>query len=94
MPDCRSPINPIRELSVIIKSELPIAIFISRPASKTKDGIIRNPPPAPTIEVNIPTKKPSKPIYVISLILLFTIWGFGLLFLIIMVAEINGKFKY
>ena len=35
MPDCRSPINPIRELSVIIKSELPIAIFISRPASKT-----------------------------------------------------------
>ena len=32
----------------MITKDVPIAIIISSPANKTKAGIIKNPPPAPT----------------------------------------------
>tara|TARA_B110000971_G_scaffold100951_1_gene103849 strand:- start:245 stop:418 length:174 start_codon:yes stop_codon:yes gene_type:complete len=44
---------------VIITRDVPIAIFISSPANKTKAGIIKNPPPAPTNPVIAPTTIPS-----------------------------------
>ena len=43
----------------MIKSEVPTAIFIGSLTNKTKAGIIKNPPPAPTTPVSVPTTKPS-----------------------------------
>ena len=42
-----SPKKPISEFIVIMNKEVPTAFFIGNLANKTKDGIIRNPPPAP-----------------------------------------------
>ena len=55
-----SPINPIKDLSAMISKEVATAFFMGRPASKTKAGMIRKPPPAPTIPVASPTANPSK----------------------------------
>ena len=51
--------KPNKDFSVIIIKEVPIAFLISRLANKTKAGMIRNPPPAPTKPVTAPTIKPS-----------------------------------
>ncbi len=52
---CKSPVNPIRLFSAIIKREVPIAFFIGSFAKRTRAGIIKKPPPAPTIPVSTPT---------------------------------------
>ena len=54
-----SPIKPNNDLAAIINKEVPTANFIGIFAKSTKAGIIRNPPPAPTKPVNVPTKAPS-----------------------------------
>ena len=51
--------NPDNDFSAIIIKEVPIDFLISRLANKTKAGMIRNPPPAPTKPVIAPTIKPS-----------------------------------
>ena len=43
-----SPINPIIDCAKIISNDVPIAVLIGNPTSKTRAGTIRNPPPAPT----------------------------------------------
>ena len=53
-----SPINPNIDWIAMIKRELPTALFISRPLTKTKVGTIRKPPPAPTKPATAPTNKP------------------------------------
>ena len=55
---CTSPKKPISELTAIINKEVATASFIGKPASKTKAGIIKNPPPAPKIPVIIPINSP------------------------------------
>ena len=52
-------ITPTMELIAIINNDVPTANFISRLRKMTNDGIIRNPPPAPTRPVNNPMKSPS-----------------------------------
>ena len=54
-----SPKNPKRDLTDIISKDVATAFFIGRLANKTKAGIIKKPPPAPTIPVSKPTIKPS-----------------------------------
>ena len=53
-----SPIKPINDLTAIIINEVPIAFFMGSPVQRTKAGMIKNPPPAPTIPVNNPTMAP------------------------------------
>ena len=55
-----SPINPVRDFTAIISNEVPTAIFMGSLESTTKAGIIKNPPPAPTKPVSVPTINPSK----------------------------------
>ena len=76
----------------MINRDVPIAIFISSPANKTKAGIIKNPPPAPTKPVIAPTTTPSnitKIIFVILVIFFLSI--LGLRSLIIISPETNIK---
>ena len=54
IPENKSPPKPTKELVAIIASEVPIDCFMLKPKSITNVGMIRNPPPAPTI----PVKKP------------------------------------
>lgn len=54
-----SPINPISDLIAIMSNEVATAFFIGSLAKSTKAGIIKKPPPAPTIPVKTPTTKPS-----------------------------------
>ena len=54
----RSPANPTSEFKAMINSDVPTAFFISRPSNKTKVGIIRNPPPAPSKPVVRPMTIP------------------------------------
>lgn len=56
----KSPKKPVSELSAIIKSEVPVAVFIGKPVSRTNAGMMRKPPPAPTKPVSSPIKVPSK----------------------------------
>jgi len=56
---CKSPKKPISDLAAIIKSDVPMAFFIGSLVKITKAGIIKNPPPAPTIPVRRPTNIPS-----------------------------------
>lgn len=58
----KSPTKPMRDLAAMINNEVPTAIFMGKRANKTKAGIIKNPPPAPTIPVRIPTTPPSRAI--------------------------------
>lgn len=53
-----SPVNPIVELIKMISSEVATALFIGIFAKRTKAGTIRNPPPAPTKPVMVPTAIP------------------------------------
>lgn len=53
------PVNPIKEFTAIISNEVPMAIFIGILDSKAKAGIIKKPPPAPTIPAIKPTAAPS-----------------------------------
>ena len=53
-----SPAKPISDLAAMTSSEVPTAIFMGSFASKTSAGMIRNPPPAPTTPVSIPTTPP------------------------------------
>ena len=55
----RSPVNPIRDLIAMIIKEVATAFFIGNLAKRTKAGIIKKPPPAPTNPVNIPIINPS-----------------------------------
>ena len=55
----KSPVKPMSDFMAIIIKEVPTAFFIGNPASKTKAGMIKNPPPAPTNPVKAPTNKPS-----------------------------------
>ena len=55
----KSPVNPISDFAAIIKSDVPTACFIGSLLSITSAGIIKNPPPAPTRPVSIPTSAPS-----------------------------------
>ena len=52
-----SPKKPIKEFIAMINNEVPTAFFIGNFANNTNDGIIRNPPPAPTSPIIIPIKK-------------------------------------
>lgn len=54
-----SPRNPIKDLTAIIRSEVPIAFFIGIFANNTNAGMIKKPPPAPTNPVSKPTRIPS-----------------------------------
>ena len=56
----RSPANPNRDLMVIINKEEAIAYFIGSLPKSTNAGIIKNPPPAPTIPVTSPSIIPTK----------------------------------
>ena len=58
----RSPVNPIKDLAAMINNEVPTACFIGSLLNITSAGIIKNPPPAPTNPVNIPTNAPSNKI--------------------------------
>ena len=53
----RSPVKPIKELMAIINKEVAIAFLIGNLANKTKTGIIKKPPPAPTNPVIKPIKR-------------------------------------
>ena len=57
---CKENINPLTELSAIIASEVPIAVFIGILSNPTSAGIIINPPPAPISPVNNPTIIPER----------------------------------
>ena len=57
---CKSPVNPIKELIEITINEVATASFIGNLAKNTKAGTIKNPPPAPTKPVTIPTTNPCK----------------------------------
>lgn len=50
--------NPIRELNETMTNEVPMATFIGVFNKLTKAGIIKNPPPAPSKPVMIPTAEP------------------------------------
>ena len=67
----RSPVKPINDFTEIIINDVPTAFFIDKPPNKTKAGIIKKPPPAPTNPVNTPTNKPSKVIAVYFVFFLF-----------------------
>ena len=54
-----SPKKPNNDLIAIIINDVATAFFIGKFAKRTSAGIIKNPPPAPTIPVNTPTTKPS-----------------------------------
>ena len=54
-----SPINPTMDLILIIKMEEAIAFFIGSFPKITNAGMIKNPPPAPTIPVNMPSPSPT-----------------------------------
>lgn len=57
---CRtSAINPNVDFAAMMDKDVPTATFISNLATKTKAGIIKNPPPAPTNPVRTPTIRPS-----------------------------------
>ncbi len=51
----RSPTNPIRQLMVMMVSEVAMALFTSSLAYKSNAGTIRKPPPAPSKPVTNPT---------------------------------------
>ena len=55
---CSELAKPSKELIDIMKSDVPMAFFISRLRSITNAGTIRKPPPAPIIPVIIPTAIP------------------------------------
>ena len=50
--------NPIKELKDIMNKDVATASFIEIPKSIINAGTIKNPPPAPTKPVTIPTKIP------------------------------------
>ena len=52
--------KPMMEFMDIISKEVPTALFIGSRPIKNKIGIIKNPPPAPTNPVIIPTTKPDR----------------------------------
>lgn len=54
-----SPMKPIKDLMAMISNEVATAFFMGNLANKTKAGIIKKPPPAPTIPVKTPTTNPS-----------------------------------
>ena len=56
----KSPIKPNSDFIAIIINDVATAFFIGNFANNIKAGIIKNPPPAPTIPVKTPTIKPSK----------------------------------
>ncbi len=56
---CSPLVNPMREFSAMIKSDVPMASFIGILLKITNAGIIINPPPAPTNPVIVPTTIPS-----------------------------------
>ena len=61
--DCHAPKKPNNDFIAMIMRDVPIAFFISKPEKKMSAGTIRNPPPAPTRPVTIPTRKPSSMIF-------------------------------
>ena len=54
--------KPINDLNAIIISDVATAFFIGNFAKRTSAGIIKNPPPAPTMPVKKPTTIPSNAI--------------------------------
>ena len=60
----RPPIKEERQFIVIINNDVPIAFFIGNLKNRTNAGMIRNPPPAPTSPVSVPTIIPVKTIEV------------------------------
>lgn len=50
--------NPIKELNETITNEVPMATFIGVFNKLTNAGMIKNPPPAPSKPVMIPTAEP------------------------------------
>ena len=55
-----SPVNPTRELSAMISNEVPIATFMGILINRTKAGINKKPPPAPSKPVAKPIATPYK----------------------------------
>src|SRR5436190_6143573 len=54
------PSKPTRQLRVIITRLVPIAFFIGKPANKTNEGTMINPPPIPINPVIAPVIHPCK----------------------------------
>ena len=54
-----SPTNPTMDFILIIKIDEAMAFFIGSLPKITNAGMIKNPPPAPTIPVNIPSPSPT-----------------------------------
>ena len=50
----KSPRKPNSEFTAITNSEVPIAFFIGSLPKRTNVGIIKKPPPAPTMPENTP----------------------------------------
>ena len=55
----RSPVKPMSDFAAMMMREVPTACFIGSFAKSTSAGIMRNPPPAPTSPVIVPTTAPS-----------------------------------
>lgn len=51
--------KPMSDLQAMINKEVAIAFFIGSLPKNTNEGMIKNPPPAPTKPVSIPTEKPA-----------------------------------
>gem|GEM_PF-3692276 len=58
-PPFRSPVKPMSDLAAMMMSDVPTACFMGSFANRTRAGMIKNPPPAPTIPVIVPTTMPS-----------------------------------
>ncbi len=57
-PEESSPANPTKAFAAITKSEVPTDILMGMRAKNTSAGMIKNPPPIPTMPVRMPVKKP------------------------------------
>lgn len=54
--------NPIRDFDAMITKDVPMACLMGKLLKRTSAGMIKNPPPAPTNTVKIPTNVPSRSI--------------------------------
>ena len=55
----KSPIKPNNEFTAMTNNDVPIAFLIGNFANNTSVGIIKKPPPAPTMPANTPITVPS-----------------------------------
>ena len=55
----KSPTNPKVDLTEMINNDVAMAFFISNLPKRWSNGMIRKPPPAPTVPVKRPSIKPA-----------------------------------